>query len=217
MNGRLCAVGTLAALFALLTVNAVTGFALEADEDVLRTVHEPEFRDASDVVSTAGSGWGVAIFGLVVVALLLFLQRRREAVVFAISTAGGALNPLLKLIVDRPRPALWPEADRLSTSSFPSGHAASTAALALALIALMWHTRWRVHTIVVGSTGAAIVAMSRLQLGVHYPSDVVAAWIYATIWIIGVHAVARLLDRRRQLDDADVGPGPDAHRRAPVR
>jgi membrane-associated phospholipid phosphatase len=70
----------------------------------------------------------------------------------------------------------------LSEYTFPSGHAANTAALAAAAILIAWSTRLRIAAVVAGVGFVLVVGLSQLALGVHYPSDIVAGWLWATAW-----------------------------------
>lgn len=182
--------------FGLCLAEAVTGFAVGSERDALRGLHaavSPALDPSMRQVSRFGGGLGVAVVGAVVLAGLLVSRRTWTAVVFAVSVAGASTSPLIKILVRRPRPRLWPAADQLSDWSFPSGHAASSAALVAGLVALAWSTRWRWPTAVIGTVLVTVVGLSRLVLGVHYPSDVVGGWSLAVGWVIGVHLIARRL------------------------
>ena len=70
----------------------------------------------------------------------------------------------------------------LSEYTFPSGHAANTAALAAAAILIAWPTRYRTSAAIAGVGLVLVVGLSQLALGVHYPSDIVAGWLWAAAW-----------------------------------
>jgi membrane-associated phospholipid phosphatase len=72
----------------------------------------------------------------------------------------------------------------VSEYSFPSGHAADTAALGVALVMVTWDTRWRIPMVVACAFFVALVGVSQLILAVHYPSDVLAGWLWAASWAI---------------------------------
>ncbi len=93
-----------------------------------------------------------------------------------------AFNPVLKQVVARSRPDLWPAPTELSEYTFPSGHAANTAALAAAAILIAWSTRYRTSAPVAGVVFVLVVGLSQLALGVHYPSDIIAGWLWAGAW-----------------------------------
>lgn len=93
-----------------------------------------------------------------------------------------AFNPVLKQVFARSRPDLWPAPMELSEYTFPSGHAANTAALAAAAILIAWSTRYPISAVVAGVGLVLVVGLSQLALGVHYPSDILAGWLWATGW-----------------------------------
>ncbi|WP_433010131.1 phosphatase PAP2 family protein [Kribbella sp. CA-294648] len=123
---------------------------------------------------------GVVAVGVLVV--LLVRRRPADAMLFGAGVAVvSAVNPLLKELVGRSRPDLWPLPDTVSEYSFPSGHAANTAALAGALLLILHSSRaWVVGLLL---TAVGLVGLSQLVLGRHYPSDLLAGWLWAAGWI----------------------------------
>ena len=119
----------------------------------------------------------VAILAAGAVALLVRHHRHRAGMLIAVVLAGAALNSGLKLLFTRVRPGLLPHLDHVDTFSFPSGHAANSMTLALALALLVAPVRRRVPAVVVAVTIGILIGLSRLALAVHWPSDVVAGWI----------------------------------------
>lgn len=125
---------------------------------------------------------GAVAVGVLVV--LLALHRPTDAMVFGAGMAVvWAVNPVLKELVGRSRPDLWPLPDSVSEYSFPSGHAANTAALAGGLLLILHSRRGRVAGALLAGVGLAIVGLSQLVLGWHYPSDILAGWFWAGAWI----------------------------------
>ena len=120
----------------------------------------------------------------VAIGLVLAGLRRWRDLAYGTVIVGvvWAVNPLLKELVARSRPDLWPPPMELSEHTFPSGHAANTAALAAAVILIAWATRLRIVAVVAGVTLVVIVGLGQLVLGVHYPSDIVAGWLWAFAW-----------------------------------
>jgi membrane-associated phospholipid phosphatase len=121
---------------------------------------------------------------LAVLVVLLLQARWRDATLFLLAVAVVfAANPLLKDVVGRPRPDIRPAPESVSLLSFPSGHAAGTAALVGALLMVVHGSRLRTFVVVLGAAFLGIVAFSQLVLTVHYPSDIVAGWLWAGAWI----------------------------------
>lgn len=127
------------------------------------------------------------LFAIAAVVALLFLKLRREAVLFAMTVAGGWLaNTVVKLLVGRERPQIVPHLTEAGGGSFPSGHSFNAAvvyiAMALAFAALS--RRHSVRYALIGSAMviSALIAWSRVLLGVHYPSDVIAGWLGGAAW-----------------------------------
>ncbi|KLE36109.1 PA-phosphatase [Aurantiacibacter luteus] len=127
------------------------------------------------------------LFALAAVVALVFLKLRREAVLFAFTVIGGWLaNTGAKLLVGRDRPQIVPHLTEAGGESFPSGHSFSAAVvyigMALAFAALSRRHSVR-YTLVVGAMVlSAMVAWSRVMLGVHFPSDVLAGWLGGAGW-----------------------------------
>ena len=120
----------------------------------------------------------------VVIGLVLVWLRRWRDLAYGVVIVGvvWAVNPLLKELVARSRPELWPPPMELSQYTVPSGHAANTAALAAAVILIAWTTRLRTVAVVAGVALVLVVGLGQLILGVHYPSDILAGWLWAFAW-----------------------------------
>lgn len=128
---------------------------------------------------------------VLVIGLFVFLVRKSfvRAVMFALfACSGWVASEVFKLVVarHRPNPALLfdPLAPETGSNSFPSGHTAFAVALAFALYFLVRGTRWGVITAWAGAVLAVVVAWSRIYIGVHYPSDVVASFLATTAIVI---------------------------------
>jgi membrane-associated phospholipid phosphatase len=123
-------------------------------------------------------------------AFLLFKRRLWELKVVCFLIGGaGALNFLAKHLLARARPDLWPPLVTETTYSFPSGHAMHSVVLACALIMLLRRTEMRYPAMILGALFALLVGVSRLYLGVHYPSDVFAAWSASIAWSAAVFLI----------------------------
>lgn len=139
--------------------------------------------------SRLGYAWGVVPFDIVLV-VVLFATRRLRAGTFAAIALGGSalLNLSTKLFFARDRPALWPSVAPEDGYSFPSGHAMGSMTLAAVLVLLSWPTRWRWAVLLGMACFVLLVGMSRVYLGVHYPSDILAGWAAALVWTLGSYA-----------------------------
>ena len=177
---------------------------------------EIAFRDL-----TALGGLTVApIVGVAVAGVLLLVGRRAQAL-FVVIVGGGAiiLFNIVKEIVQRPRPELVPHAVPVGNYSFPSGHATLSAALYLTLGVMLAASQrrlsLRLYTLVLAVMLVAAIGFSRVYLGVHWPSDILAGWTLGASWALICCAVALYLQGRARLlaaPRATASPGGDALR-----
>ncbi len=138
--------------------------------------------------SALGYAWGVVPVDVGLVLLLLALRRWREGLFAASATGGSALlNLATKQLFSRDRPALWDSIAPEATYSFPSGHAMGSMTLALVLVLLAWPTRLRWWVAAAMVVFVPMVGLSRVYLGVHYPSDILAGWAAAALWTVGIY------------------------------
>ncbi|NML18878.1 phosphatase PAP2 family protein [Azohydromonas caseinilytica] len=151
---------------------------------------------------TALGGHGV--LGLLLLAVSSFLLlaglRRTAAWVLAACLSGALLSDLLKGFFARPRPDLVPHGAYVLTSSFPSGHAMLSALVYLTLAALvarlLKRRRLRLHVMTVAVLLTLLVGISRVYLGVHWPSDVLAGWAIGAAWALAWWGIAQWLQPR---------------------
>lgn len=155
-------------------------------------------------ITALGTGTVVATIVLVAAMFLWLNRHKHSAVLLCVATLGGlVLNNLLKLGFDRPRPQVFAWGTHVVSSSFPSGHAMS-AAIAYSTVAylaarLQRNARSRVLTMLVAAIVVVLICVSRLYLGVHYPSDVIAGVTIGLAWAAFCMAVleaAQLYARR---------------------
>lgn len=160
--------------------------AIAFDEPILRLAHllVSAGLDRGFVwISNAGYLYGVVPIDVVLVLALSLLRRFREATFAAIALAGsGLLNIAAKHAFARDRPSLWESISPEVTFSFPSGHAMGSATLGGVVILLAWRTRWRWPVVALAVPFVLLVGLSRVYLGVHYPSDILAGWAAASVW-----------------------------------
>lgn len=148
------------------------------------------------------------ILGLVLVLVLGYLAIARKHMamlfVFASVVTGQTLSTVLKLSFERPRPDLFPNTPEVFTASFPSGHAMLSAVTYLALAALL--TRIETRRVIQhfymasGVLLTVIVGVSRVALGVHWPTDVAAGWSVGAAWATICALVAARLAKLHELE-----------------
>jgi undecaprenyl-diphosphatase len=150
----------------------------------MERLHGPTLTGVMCRVTALGSWVWLLPVTLLTMAALILLRRLRATLFVGLAVGGAeALQNLAKVVFGRPRPSLFPHLDHVTSAAYPSGHAAVSSALALALAAVLWHTRWRIAVVVGGAAYTLAVSFSRVYLGVHYPSDVLAAWLLSVAWV----------------------------------
>lgn len=146
-------------------------------------------------ITSLGSTTVAALIALAVLGYLLIDGKQAMALLVLVAVAGGAaLSSLLKLGFERPRPDLVAHLVDVHTLSFPSSHAMVSAVTYLTLGALLAQvqarTRLKAYIVGVAVILTLLIGVSRIYLGVHWPSDVVAGWSAGTAWAIACWVVA---------------------------
>lgn len=197
-------------VFAELAGNVKEGATQRFDEAVLRwmSLHRIDWLERSLLEITAlGTGLVVMVVVGVAALFLHYTNHKYSSFLLLFSTAGGiVLNNILKLTFDRERPDVFEWSTHAASSSFPSGHAMSAAvvyATIAFLLARLQPRRWtRIATIGAALLLIALVSMSRLYLGVHYPSDVLGGVVIGLAWagfcVAGLEAVRVYAKRYRK-------------------
>lgn len=191
---------------ALLIGLAVVWFKIGApvEGDALRAIALREGRSPDWVISLfqwvtwSGDAAQRSIVMIAFGAWLLWQQRVRAALVMVIfPSVAGATSSILKQLFARARPDVVPHLDTFSNLSFPSGHATNAMAILL-LAALLVPARNRGVWLAAALSGAFAVGLSRTLLGVHWPSDVLAGWLWGAGFALAGYATARKFgDTRR--------------------
>lgn len=184
----------LALAFLALAVQVVVAGGVPGEEQVLDRV-APDAGAAlaapARLVDRATRNVPLAVVTAGLVVALVARGARRTGVLVALSVGGVLLgNPLLKRLVDRPRPELLAPLEGVSPLSFPSGHAAATAALATAVVLATPAAR-RTSAAVAAVLLVVVTAASQLVLARHHPSDLVGGWLWATSFTAAVWACGR--------------------------
>jgi undecaprenyl-diphosphatase len=184
----IAAIGT--AIFVELASHVQSGSTQAFDESVIRwlAARHTHGLDAAMVEITA-LGTGTVVIMIVAVAglFLVLTQHKYPAILLLASTIGGlVLNGVLKLGFNRPRPSIFIPSVNTFSSSFPSGHAmnATIVYVTVGYLAARLHKRKWARWLVLASAFVVIVLIcfSRLYLGVHYPSDVLAGFLIGMAW-----------------------------------
>ncbi len=174
-----------AALGVFAVIAAMLARGLPEDLTILTWLHSQSSSPIDSALRWATYAGGMFVIVPIGVGVFAALRRRRRADAwFLVAAVAGSeiLNLALKLAFHRERPSeAWSAA--AAGYAFPSGHAMSSLVFYGALAALAWHSRWR-WTVCAGSALlVVVVGTSRLALGVHYPSDVIAGWCAGAAWL----------------------------------
>lgn len=147
----------------------------------------PWFEETIVEISALG-GYPVIVLATVIAAIVLWLASKRSGAVLLVAalSSGALASTLLKLAFDRSRPDFAEPMDRTFTASFPSGHAmismVSWMTLAVVVSCYVPRRALRVFILCAAFLLAIIIGMSRVYLGVHWPSDVFAGWCVGLAW-----------------------------------
>jgi undecaprenyl-diphosphatase len=212
-------VGSLLVLASIWAFSTIAGEVLEGntrhfDEWVLSALRRPDdphtlrgpfwLRLGAEDITALGSA---IVLGLTVLAVTgyLFLHGlyKNGLFIFAASVGGWFLNWSLKAVFERTRPDIVPHLREVMSSSFPSGHALTSAAVYLTLGALLMRIAEgrlaKYYCIAIAMFVTFLVGCSRVILGVHYPTDVIAGWLIGMSWALFCWVVERILERRAGL------------------
>jgi undecaprenyl-diphosphatase len=188
------------------------------------------FRNPADLADPIGPWWleqvmkditalgSSAVLTILTLAALgyLIIERKYHAAAFLLVAmlGGTALSTLLKLGFDRPRPDLVAHGAQVYSASFPSGHALMSAVAYLTLGALLGRVqkghRAKLYFLAVAIVLTLLVGISRLYLGVHWPTDVLAGWCIGAAWALSCWLVAYWLQRRGEMEGSESRTSGDA-------
>ncbi len=181
------------------------------------------FRNPADPADPIGPWWlevmmkdvtslgSTAVLTLITAAAIgyLLIERKYSAALFVLIAIGGGslLSTLLKIGFERPRPDLVAHAADVYTASFPSGHALMSTVTYLTLGALLARLqeqrRIKLYFLAVAVLLSALIGVSRVYLGVHWPTDVLAGWSVGAAWALACWLIARWLQRRGEIEPAE--------------
>lgn len=158
----------------------------------IRSTATPQLDQFATLFTKLGVFWGVFPVA-VLVSLILLYQHHWRSLSYFLSTLIGSIiiNRTAKVLLHRVRPTLWESPAPEFDYGFPSGHAMSSMTLVAALVILTWGSRWCGWIVAIGGVFVVGIGWTRLYLGVHYPSDIVAGWLASVAWAIGVSLLLR--------------------------
>jgi undecaprenyl-diphosphatase len=204
-------------IFVRLAGNIRKGGTDEIDNQILRAFRRSEnpaipigpdwLQEVAVDVTALGSGTNLSLASTILVGFLC-LNRRFRAAGFLISSIGSGLLlcQLLKNLFLRGRPAAVPHLTHFDPESFPSGHSMGSALVYLTLGGIISRQTkgWiaKLYFLSVGLILAILVGISRIYLGVHYPSDVLAGWAAGSLWSSACTQAARWLQRQGAVEPA---------------
>ena len=171
--------------------------AMRNPHDLSQPLGPPWLAEVGRDVTAIGSVTMIGITILAAAGFLIVNRNYRRMLILLISTTSGiGLSVFLKSAFDRPRPDIVPHLTPVYTSSFPSGHSmmSAVAYLTLAvLIAPVLQKFWlRFYVFALASSVTILVGLSRIYLGVHYPTDVLAGWAAGLVWALACWMLDRI-------------------------
>ena len=201
-------------MFAALAGEVMEGDTQAFDRTVLLALRQPgtlaplgppAVQEAARDITALG-GVAVLAMGIGIVAGFLILDGKRNMALFVCGSvvSGMIMGTLLKDIFQRPRPDLVPRVAYFSGASFPSGHSMMSAVTYLTLGALLARSherkRLKAYFLLLAVLLTFAIGVTRVYLGVHWPTDVLAGWTAGAVWATLCWLAARSLQRRRTLE-----------------
>ncbi len=206
----------LVAVFVLVKTidNVVDGESEQLDHRIVNwiaSVHAPPWLE--EVMRDCTALGGIFVLSFVSLAVIIYLLARRQfhAVKLVLVAVLGAilLSLVLKGFFHRDRPTILQHRSMVLTSSFPSGHAMLSTAVWLTLGVMLARLEkspyLKAYFILLALFISFVVGVSRVWLGVHWPTDVLAGWTAGSIWAVLCYLLARFLQRRGQIESPAAG------------
>lgn len=178
-------------LFILLSIIFAASFALIAKNIIEQKVFAVDNLILEWIRSIANSGLDqffvtfthigevmfVAIAALVLISYYFYKKQHLNALTVLLLVGGSIVtNTIFKLIFHRIRPDLWVDLIPETGFSFPSGHAMLSTSLLASIVIILWNKPYKWLILCIATILAVIVGVSRLYIGAHYPSDIIAGW-----------------------------------------
>ena len=177
-------------LLLFLTTHLLRYPMFNLDTQLMRYVHQfshPAYDQIAMTLSYLGGMPAAIVLMLLLVAHSAYTNSKKIPFILISMIGATSLSWLLKVLVDRPRPMLWSRLVQDYGASFPSGHSVYAAAFASLFILMCWRTKWRFAVSGLALSWMFFMGLSRVYLGVHYPSDVLAGWALGLGWVFLVY------------------------------
>ncbi|MTJ53832.1 phosphatase PAP2 family protein [Anabaena sp. UHCC 0253] len=167
--------------------------------------------DTIAVWLTQLGGFWTVLPVLSAIAVILWKRRRWRTLAYVFTTVLGnfLINRTAKEFMRRVRPQLWVSKAPEFDYAFPSGHAMTSMTLVVIFVILTWHRPWRWLVITIGSLYVLVIGWTRLYLGVHFPSDIIAGWMVALAWAVGVSLIMK--PNLHRMNSANSRVEPETH------
>jgi undecaprenyl-diphosphatase len=199
-------------LFVAVADEVVEGDSLAFDRAILLSLREPSdlvelkgpiwFQHAARDITSLGGGTVLTLISAAAIGFLLLTRKFAPAILVAASVCGGAvLSSALKMAFARARPDIVPHVVEVYSASFPSGHAilATTTYLTLGTLLAEVQSNRPVKLYLLGWAVllSLAIGVSRVYLGVHWPTDVLAGWCVGSAWALSCGLVALWIQKKR--------------------
>ncbi len=186
----------------IFAIDKVILLGLRVKGDLASPIGPAWLKTAMVDFTSLGSTAVLTLITLLVTGYLVAIRKFAMSAFLAASIAAGAIaNFLIKLALARPRPELVPHLVTVNSASFPSGHSMNSATVYLTLAILLARSegsrRVQTYLIACAILLTLLVGTTRVYLGVHWPSDVLAGWSVGAMWAAGCALAAKLFARRR--------------------
>jgi undecaprenyl-diphosphatase len=181
--------------------------AFRAPGNLANPIGPPWLREMGRDITALGSPIFITFVLLTVVGYLLLIRKRAAALLMAIAVLGGStLSTLLKMAFNRSRPDI-PRVGIDLNASFPSGHATLSAVafltIGILLVRVTPQRRLKTYFMSIAVLLSLMIGLSRIYLGVHFPTDVFAGWCVGGAWALLCSVVAWRLQRRGAIESPD--------------
>jgi undecaprenyl-diphosphatase len=201
--------------FAEIAGEVIAGDSLEFDRSVLMALRTPGdlgdplgplwFEHAVRDITALGGTVVLALITIAVVGFLMIERKRRTIAFLLLAVLGGTLlTPLLKAGFDRPRPDFIPHGQFVDSGSFPSGHSMNAAIVYLVLGTILAQAHRsrsvKIYVISAAIVITALVGLSRIYLGVHYPTDVLAGWTLGAGWALLCWLLIEIMQKKKVVE-----------------